>query len=156
MTAISIREFEPGDEEAFRRLNQEWIARYFRLEPKDESTLAHPRETVLDRGGRIFFAVREGEPVGCCALLPIAPGEYEVAKMAVTASSQGSGVGRRVLQATMEAGRSAGATRLYLETNHMLTPAIHLYESLGFRHLPEERRPHTEYERADVFMEWFT
>lgn len=158
MSAVSIREFQPGDEQAFRRLNEEWITQYFKLEPKDEECLIHPRETILDCGGRILFAVRGGDPtgapIGCCALLYLAPGEYEVAKMAVKPSAQGSGIGRLLLTATIDTARAAGASRLYLESNHILTPAIHLYESLGFRHLPPERVPHTEYRRADVFMEW--
>ena len=46
-----------------------------------------------------------------------------------------------------------GATRLYLETNHTLTGAIALYESMGFRPLPKERVRPSHYSRADVFME---
>ena len=46
-----------------------------------------------------------------------------------------------------------GATRLYLETGTKLTNAIHLYESLGFRHLPPERVVPSPYARANVFME---
>jgi putative acetyltransferase len=150
---ITIREFEDGDEDAFRRLNEEWITRYFKLEPKDEYAFANPRETILGAGGRVFFAVREGEPVGCCALVAMGPGEFEVAKMAVTSSAQGLGVGRLVLQRAVDAARDAGATRLYLETNHALTPAIHLYEAIGFRNLPQERVTPSPYARADVFME---
>jgi ribosomal protein S18 acetylase RimI-like enzyme len=48
------------------------------------------------------------------------------------------------------AARAEGATLLYLETNSALKPAIALYESFGFVHLPP--RP-TPYARADVFME---
>ena len=154
MGNVQIREFEPGDEAAFRRLNLEWIIRHFELETKDETTFADPCATILHQGGRIFFAVRQGEPVGCGALIPLAVGEYEVAKMAVTSTAQGSGIGRLMLQAAVDAARTAGATRLYLETNHALLPAIHLYESLGFRHLPPERVKQTEYKRADVFLEW--
>lgn len=154
MNAVTVREFQPGDEQAFCRLNEEWITQYFTLEPKDADCLNHPRETILDRGGRILFAVCGGDPVGCCALLFLGPGEYEVAKMAVTASARGVGTGRLLLTAAMETAKAAGATRLYLESSHVLTPAIHLYESLGFTKLPLERVPHTEYKRADVFMEW--
>ena len=46
--------------------------------------------------------------------------------MAVTSSCQGSGIGRKLLEAAIEAARSAGARRLYRETNHVLTPAIRL------------------------------
>jgi putative acetyltransferase len=152
---ITILEFRPGDEAAFRGLNEEWITRYFVLEPKDEASLANPRETILDCGGRIFLAIRGGQPIGCCALLAMAPGEFEVAKMAVTESSQRNGAGRRLLERTIAEARLAGAHRLYLETNRKLAAAIHLYESLGFRHLPPERIVPSAYTRADVYMELY-
>lgn len=153
MSEIIIRPFEPGDEPAFRRLNEEWITRYFKLEPTDEQSFAHPQTKILDPGGAIFFALQNSEPIGCCALIPIAPGEFEVAKMAVTPAARGLGLGRRVLQYTIDYARVVGATRLYLETSHVLTPAIRLYESLGFKHVPEERVAPSPYARADVYME---
>jgi GNAT superfamily N-acetyltransferase len=152
-TEFTIREFRLGDEATFRRLNVEWITRYFAMEAKDEATFADPQRTIVDRGGRIFFAVQNGEPIGCCALLAMAPGEFEVAKMAVSEAFQGAGIGRRLLEWTIAAAHSAGAHRLYLETNHVLVPAIHLYESLGFRHLPPDRVVPSPYARSDVSME---
>jgi len=150
---ITMREFEDGDEEAFRRLNEEWIGRYFKVEAADEAAFAHPREKYLDCGGRIFFTLRSEEIIGCCALLPLAPGEFEVSKMAITASAQGLGAGRFQLQGVMDAAKALGAKRLYLETNHALVPAIHLYETAGFTHVPLERVAPSPYARADVFME---
>jgi putative acetyltransferase len=155
---VLLREFEPGDEAAFRRLNEEWIARIFKLEPKDEYAFANPRETILDHGGRIFFALRggeDGEIVGCCGLMAMGESgaEFEVAKMAVTASAQGLGLGRTLLEHTVNEARRMGARRLYLETNHALGPAIHLYEEVGFEHLPPERVTASPYARADVYME---
>jgi putative acetyltransferase len=150
---LEIREFASGDGIAFRRLNEEWIRRYFVLEPKDMQTLADPEGTILSSGGRIFFAVRDGEAVGCCALAAMSPGEFEVVKMAVTESCQRVGAGRRLLEKAIAEARASGATRLFLETNSKLQPAIHLYETLGFRHLPAERVPPSPYARANVFME---
>ena len=49
-----------------------------------------------------------------------------------------------------EPARQAQAKRLYLETNSGLAPAIALYESVGFIHLPARPTPDA---RADVFME---
>src|SRR5579862_8285894 len=92
---LEIREFAAGDAAAFQRLNEEWIRRYFVLEPKDIQTLADPEGTILKSGGRIFFAVRDDEVVVCCALAAMTPGEFEVVKMAVTESCQRVGAGRR-------------------------------------------------------------
>src|SRR5579862_9631843 len=95
---VTIREFSEGDETTFRSLNEEWITRYFRVEPKDEVSFADPQETILNRGGRILFAVKDGRPVGCCALLAMSPGNFEVGKMAVAESAQGCGIGRWLLE----------------------------------------------------------
>ena len=150
---IGIRQFRSGDAAAFRRLNEEWITRFFRIEPKEEPTLADPQSTILDSGGRIFFATAGERCVGCCALIRIADQEFEVAKMAVERSYQGFGIGCRLLHAAIEEGRNGGAQRLYLETNHVLTPAIRLYESMGFKHIDAKRIMPSAYARADVYME---
>jgi GNAT superfamily N-acetyltransferase len=150
---IAIRQFQPGDAAAFRRLNEEWITRFFRIEPKEESVLADPQKTILGSSGRIFFATDGERCVGCCALIRLNDREFEVAKMAVEPSYQGAGIGRRLLLAAIAEGRNAGARRLYLETNHVLTPAIRLYESVGFKHIPADRIVPSQYARADVYME---
>jgi putative acetyltransferase len=150
---VVIREFETGDEIAFRALNEQWIIRYFALEPKDRESLEDPKRAILDRGGRIFFAVLADRPAGCCALIPAGPGDYEVAKMAVTESCQGRGIGKQLLHAVISAARALGATRLHLETNSKLAPAIHLYESVGFKHLPPDRFIPSPYARSNVQME---
>jgi N-acetylglutamate synthase-like GNAT family acetyltransferase len=120
------------------------------MEIPDTEILSDPEGHVLAHGGHIFFAIGEGMPIGCCALVPISPGIYEVAKMAVAPDWQGAGVGRKLLAHTVEQGRALGARALYLETNSKLSNAIHLYEALGFRHLPPKPSP---YVRANVFME---
>ena len=152
-TDLVLRDFRPGDETAFRSLNEEWITRLFKLEPSDLAVFDNPQAYILDKGGRLFFADLDGEPVGCCGLLPIAAGEFEVVKMAVSERAQGKGIGRMMLQYTIDQAFAAGATRLYLESNHALAPALHLYEALGFQHLPAERVTPSPYARADVFME---
>lgn len=150
MPELRIREFQEGDEAHFRRLNEEWIVRYFVLEPKDMQSLSAPRRTILERGGRIFFAARDGETIGCCALVVLGPAEFEIAKMAVTASAQGEGVGKRLLLHVIEAARTAGARRLFLETNDRMVPAVRLYKAVGFRHMPHQP---SAYERSNVSME---
>ncbi len=112
---VVLREFKEGDAAAFRRLNEEWILRYFRLEEKDETTFADPRSAILDRGGRILFATipddnGNEEHAGCCALLAMGDGGYELGKMAVSPRRQGLGIGGRLLRAAVELARQMGAT----------------------------------------------
>jgi len=147
---MEIVEFEPAHGAAFKALNEAWISRYFTLEAKDREVLDDPQGRIIALGGRIFMALQDGEPVGCAALLKMADGGYEVAKMTVSETLRGSGLGRMLMQRCIDAGAELGARRLYLETNSSLGPALGLYRAMGFRHLaPAE----TAYVRADVFME---
>jgi len=147
---MEIVEFEPRHAEAFRTLNEAWISKHFTLEAKDREVLNDPQGKIIARGGRIFMALRDGAPVGCVALMKMDDGGYEVAKMTVSEALRGSGLGRRLMQRCIDAGAELGATRLYLETNSGLGPALGLYRAMGFRDLAPMETP---YARADVFME---
>ena len=149
----TIRPFQRGDEMVFRELNEAWISKYFRLEEKDRVTLGDPENHILCKGGQIFVAEYDGELVGCCALLKMSETTMEIAKMAVDERWQGQGIGRALLRAVIDYGRQRCLRRLYLETNHVLTPALKLYHSMGFRPVPEDRLMKSEYRRADVFLE---
>ena len=155
-TSVEFRPYEPGDAAAFRELNEAWIGGNFVIEDKDREVLENPSRFILEPGGALFMAVQDGVAVGTCALLAMEDGEFEVAKMTVAEQCRGQGIGRKLLAHVIEYARSAGATRLYLETNNKLTTAIHVYEALGFRHLPAERVHPSPYARANVYMEfWF-
>lgn len=150
---VRLRPFQPSDEQTFRRLNEAWIAKYFRMEDKDRIVLADPAGEILKPGGRIFMACVGSAVVGCCALLRMGPATFELAKMAVAESHQGQGIGRKLVEHTIAQARTLGASGLYLETNSRLANAIHLYESAGFRRIPPERMKPSPYARADVQME---
>ncbi|HEY1499703.1 MAG TPA: GNAT family N-acetyltransferase [Acidobacteriaceae bacterium] len=149
---ILYRTFRPGDEIAFLRLNEDWISKDFELEPADRAIISDPKTHILDDGGQICMAEADGQAIGCCALIAIAPGEFELAKMTTAETARGRGVGRRLLQFAIDEARRLGARRLYLESNTKAAAAVHLYEQLGFRHLSGPPHP-SKYARADVFME---
>jgi putative acetyltransferase len=151
---IEIRPLEIGqDGSAFRTLNEEWISRYFVLEKKDRETLGDPENAILRKGGQIFLAHAEGRTVGCVALIPMGDSVYELSKMAVSPSFQGRGIGRKLLEHAIAQARNLGAKSLFLGSNSVLKSALHLYEAVGFRHVPPENLPEMHYARADVFME---
>lgn len=152
--AVEIRSLAPGDDAtAFRTLNEEWITRYFTLEAKDRETLNDPVHSILLKGGHIFMAYAAAEAVGCVALIPMRDGIYELSKMAVSPHLRGRGIGRRLLQHAIAEARGLDAKSLFLGSNSRLKNAIHLYESVGFRHVKPESLPPMPYSRADVFME---
>ena len=153
-STIEIRPLLPGDDTAaFRTLNEEWITRHFTLEAKDIETLGDPENAILRKGGHIFMVYASDKPVGCVALLPVGNGAYELSKMAVSPHLRGQGIGRRLLQHAIAQARLIGAKSLFLGSNTKLPSAVHLYESMGFRHVPPETLPPMPYSRANVFME---
>ena len=148
---MEIVEFNPDHAPAFKALNEAWISKYFAIEAKDREVLDDPQGAIVAKGGRIFMAFKDAEPVGCVALIAMPDGGYEVAKMTVAETLRGSGLGKVLMQRCIDAGAEAGAPRLYLETNSSLAPALGLYRAMGFRDIaPPE---HNDYVRGDVWME---
>jgi GNAT superfamily N-acetyltransferase len=141
----------PEDAAAFRRLNEEWIAAHFELEDEDRRQLADPVAAYIAPGGEILLAELDGVVGGCVAIVPDGSGAYELSKMAVAPELRGHGAGRRLLNAAIDRARELGATSLFLGSSTQLAPAVHLYEAVGFRHVPPESL-HMPYARASVFM----
>ncbi len=149
---MRIVSYQPEYRQAFFDLNHWWIEKYFEMEAKDFETLRHPETYILEPGGAILVALSGDRPVGVCALLAADPeaGVYELAKMGVDPAFQGQGVGRSLGTAVLERAREMGASRVFLESNRTLTPALQLYRSLGFREVSGIPSP---YRRSDIRME---
>ncbi len=94
-------------------------------------------EEMTPPRGLLVVARLHEEPVGCGALKHRPGGApTEVKRMWVDASVRGLGVGRRLLCELERHARSAGVTRLRLETNGSLSEAIGLYRSSGYAEVP--------------------
>jgi putative acetyltransferase len=149
-----IRPFKAGDEAAFRRLNEAWLTKYFRIEARDAQLFDDPVGQFITPGGDILMLdADEGQTVGCCALINLGGGTYEIAKMAVSEAHQRRGYGEYLLRAMVDRARALGARRLLIETSSKLPAAIALYRKLGFTDIPAAAAPPSDFARVDVFME---
>lgn len=149
--AVEIVEFDSTLRESFRTLNEQWIRKFFTIEPADEEILGHP-ERIIAAGGQIFFATLKNKVIGTCALVKIDDSTFEIAKMAVRDEYSGFGVGRRLLNTCIEYASKLNAGRVTLETNKKLVNAVHLYKSIGFEEVPPHLAHPSEYARADLAM----
>lgn len=136
---------------AYKALNVQWISDLFTVEESDEKVLSHP-EKITENGGYIFMAEYEGKAVGTCSLVKATDPRYdfEVAKFAVDNSIRGKGIGKMLMDACIEKAHERNGKRIFLETNHLLKAAIHLYERFGFIRIPLQ---HAGHERTDILME---
>ncbi len=151
--SITVATFSPELAPHFERLNREWIERFFRLEGIDLEVLQDPQGKIMDAGGEVLFALEGDSVLGCVALKHEGDGVFELTKMAVTPSAQGRGIGRILMNACIDWFSDGSGSTLFLETHDSLTPALSLYESVGFRHTPRPGGP-SPYERANVYMEY--
>ncbi|MDB5110893.1 MAG: GCN5-related N-acetyltransferase [Mucilaginibacter sp.] len=147
---VQIVNYQPQYQEAFKRLNEEWITTWFKMEAADYKSLDHPREYILDKGGHILIALYKDEPVGACALIKMNDQTFELAKMAVSVEAKGNGIGYLLGNAAIKKATEEGAKKLYLESNTILKPAISLYHKLGFKKITGIPSP---YERCNIQME---
>jgi GNAT superfamily N-acetyltransferase/predicted transcriptional regulator len=135
---------------AFKQLNEEWIQTYFRMEEADYKALDNPQAYILKNGGYIVMALDGKNAVGTCALIKHDNATYELAKMAVSPLAQGKGVGFLLGQHIIEKAKDLGASKIFLESNTILKPAINLYYKLGFVKITGRPSP---YERSNIQME---
>ncbi len=147
---ISIIHFEPQYAADFKRLNVEWLDKYDLTEPADISMLENYQAEILDTGGCIFLAKAGDDIVGSAALLQEKPGEFELAKMAVTEAFQGKGISKLLIEKCIAQARELQAIKIFLVSNSKLNTALSLYEKYGFVHVPVVDNHYTN---ADVRME---
>lgn len=132
---VMIVTYNPKYQKSFKDLNIEWISNYFEVESNDVKALDHAEEYIINKGGEIFSAILNDEVLGVCALIKSDGKEfdYELAKMAVSPKAQGKGVGLLLAESAIKWASEKGASKIYLESNTKLQPAIKLYEKLGFK-----------------------
>lgn len=150
MGNVTIVPFNDAHAAAFRELNLQWIRKHWAPEPADFKALDNPRAYIIDNGGHIAIALDDRRVMGTCALVRMSQDSYELAKMAVADEARGKGVGLLLGQSVIAKARELGATRVYLESNTVLKPAIALYRKLGFTRVAG---PPSPYSRCNIQME---
>jgi putative acetyltransferase len=95
--------------------------------------------------GRLFLVRAEGTFVGCAALRRIENDTTcELKRMYLQAGYRGKGIGKAIMEKSIQGARSLGYTVMKLDTIGYKMPwAVKLYESYGFRETtPYNHNPH--------------
>jgi mannose-6-phosphate isomerase-like protein (cupin superfamily)/predicted GNAT family N-acyltransferase len=147
---IEIIEYVEEYKDAIKLLNVEWLEKYFAVEPIDVLQLSNPKEEVIGKGGFIFYARQDEKIIGTYSLLKMDDDIYELGKMAVTATSQGKGIGKALMEHSIITARQKGIKKLILYSNTKLDSAIHLYRKYGYK---EIKMDSSHYVRSNIKME---
>ncbi len=151
LVMITIEPYKADYKEYIKSLNYEWLEKHFAVEPVDVIQLSNPQKEILDKGGRIFFALDDDKVIGTASLLKVSEEEYELAKMAVTKKYQHAGIGKMLMEHCIEEAKLLNAKKITLFSNTKLEAAIHVYTKYGFVEIPLPTEMH--YVRSDIKME---
>ena len=150
MEEVEIIDYSPAYKDDIKRLNVEWLEKFFSVEPIDIKLLSDPEGEIINKGGLIFYAKRNEEILGTATLLYIDQDSYELSKMAVTPKAQGLGIGNKLMDHCIEVARKNNRSKLILFSNTKLQPAILLYRKYGFVETPLSE---SNYKRSNIKME---
>jgi GNAT superfamily N-acetyltransferase len=103
-----------------------------------EAELAELPGNYAPPRGRLLLAKAGGEAAGCIGLRPLKDEICEMKRLWVEPGFAGHGLGRRLAEAIVDAGRELGYKAMRLDTMPgRLKAAGHIYESMGFKQIPD-------------------
>jgi GNAT superfamily N-acetyltransferase len=153
MTAgFTIRRGRPEDDAAVARELAAYLAFIGDVfEPGGlDHDIAHWQEEYCGPTGSLLLVQSPaGEVVGTAAVRLLAPGVGELKRMWLRPACQGLGLGRRLMDATLDEARRLGCRALRLDSESKLEAAVHLYRAYGFAEIPR----YNDNRRADIWME---
>lgn len=86
-------------------------------------------------------------------LCDVGPGDLYIAEIAIDDTLRGHGLGRRVINETIEYARQKNLNRVILDADFRNTSAKRLYEKIGFREFNKKRLKIGRFERGMYNME---
>ncbi len=98
--------------------------------------LASLPQPYVPPDGALYVAHVNGEVAGCVGLRPLGQGIGEMKRLYVRPAYRTVGLGKRMVDAVIEASRQAGHRELRLDTLPSMTSAQALYRRLGFVETP--------------------
>src|SRR5260370_23212073 len=86
--------------------------------------------------GCLLIAVQDNQACGCIALGRLTPTICEMRTLYVKPAFRGTGVGRMLAEASLNAARKFGYSKMRLDTLAFMDGAQKLYRSMGFYDIP--------------------
>jgi GNAT superfamily N-acetyltransferase len=153
MTAgFTIRRARPEDDAAVARELRAYlsfIGDAFEPDGLDKDIAHWQKEYCGPTGALLLVEDPAGQVVGTAAVRQLSPGVGELKRMWLRPACQGRGLGRRLMDASLDEARRLGCRTLRLDSESKLEAAVHLYRVYGFAEIPR----YNDNRRADIWME---
>lgn len=138
---MNIRNIIPSDNNILASIIRSTLEEFKANKPGtvyfDERT-DHLYEEFQATGSVYFVAEEAGEILGGAGIYPtenLPADTCELVKLYLSKNARGKGIGKLLLEKSIETARASGYKKIYLETMPELTIAIPMYEKAGFVYL---------------------
>lgn len=87
----------------------------------------------------LWVAEQDQKIMGCCGIYPtegLAENCAELVKFYLSAEARGKGVGRALMEKSIQSAKELGYSQIYIESMPEFSDAVRIYEKQGFTHLP--------------------
>ena len=139
--SVIIRQIQPEDNAILAELIRE-ILREFHIDRPGtvytDSTTDNLYELFQTEKSIYWVAEEDGVVLGGCGVYPtsgLPQGCAELVKFYLSATSRKSGLGRLLLQMTLNSAKRHGYSEIYLESFPELEQAVAVYKKAGFKHI---------------------
>lgn len=136
-----IRSIQKSDNEAIARVIRDVLTEHGVNKPGTVFTDPTTDQLfeLFQTENSVYFIVEEaGEILGGCGIYPTAglpDGCIELVKLYIDKKARGKGLGRKLMEISIDEAKKLNCKSVYLETLPELSNAVGLYQDLGFKKL---------------------
>ena len=149
MKDFQIVTFDSKYSNSFFELNKSWIEEHWSLEDSDIADLLNPVNSIIAKGGEIFFIVINKKAIGTAAMIPYSKNKMELAKMTIDYKFRGLGLSKLLLSRCISYAKNKRVSEVFLISNSKLKAARKLYDNFGFTETPLDS---SKYQRGNYKM----
>lgn len=138
---MEIRPIESRDNEALAKVIRTALAEFGANKPGTvyfDPTTDALFELFRTPGSYYYVATIDEKVVGGCGIFPtenLPDGTCELVKLYVAKEARGTGLGKHLMEKSMNWAKENGYTQVYLESMPELSKAVSIYEKVGFKSL---------------------
>jgi putative acetyltransferase len=138
---VTIRTIQEADNAALAKIIRDTLKEFNANKPNTvyyDETTDHLFEVFKTPKSIYYVAEVDGKIIGGSGVFPTANlpvGTCELVKLYLSPAARGKGIGKLLLERSIEAAKQFGYKKMYLETMPELIVAIPMYEKSGFTYL---------------------
>lgn len=154
---ISIRPITPSDNPVLANIIRTAFIEFGA--PKTGTVYEDPTTDSLyqlfqEKKSFCLVAEQNEKIVGCCGIFPTEglPKKYaELVKFYLAAEARGKGIGKTLLEESLERAKKIGYSFVYIESQPSFSKAVKMYEQYGFTFL-EQALGNSGHDNCDIWM----